>query len=52
MKRIEQRYDGDRSKIRNDLGFDLPFRSKRQRKPKDKASQEIAQVDATSTKGD
>ena len=49
MKRIEQRYDGDRSKILNELGFDLPFRAKRVRKTKDKTTQDI---EAAPTKGD
>ena len=51
MKRIEKRYDGDRSKIRSDLGFDLPFRAKRVRKNKDKASQDVPQVDAAAING-
>ena len=52
MKRIEQRYDGDRSKIRTDLGFDLPFRAKRVRKTsKDIATPDIPQVNAAPMKG-
>ena len=43
--------DGDRSKIRSDLGFDLPFRAKRVRKTKDKASQDIPQINAAPMKG-
>ena len=52
MKRIEKRYDGDRSKIRSDLGFELPFRAKRVRKTsKDKASQDIPELNAAPMKG-
>ena len=46
MARIELKYKGDRAKIREELGFDMPVRAKRKPKPK------TGIQDQTESKGD